>query len=98
MTNLKKELGELTVNPVQEEDEVDSIIEIGDTVRIRESETYGEVIEITPDKKNLIISTGPLKISVKTVDCAKVSRREQRKEQEKAQSSKFTLMSVINLI
>lgn len=94
VTNLKKELGKLTVNPVQEEDEVDSIIEIGDTVRIRESETYGEVIEITPDKKNLIISTGPLKISVKTVDCAKVSRREQRKEQRK--SAKFEIYSDVS--
>jgi DNA mismatch repair protein MutS2 len=94
VTNLKKELGKLTVKPVQEEDEVDSIIEIGDTVRIRESETYGEVIEITPDKKNLIISTGPLKISVKTVDCAKVSRREQRKEQRK--SAKFEIYSDVS--
>lgn len=92
--NLKKELKNLTVKPVQEEDEVDSLIEIGDTVRIRESETYGEVIEITPDKKNLIISTGPLKISVKMVDCAKVSRREQRKEQRK--SAKFEIYSDVS--
>lgn len=84
VTNLKKELGKLNVPPVEEEDEVDTKIEKGDTVRIRDSETYGEVIEITPDYKNLIISTGPLKISVKTVDCAKVSRKEQRKEQRKS--------------
>ncbi len=92
--SLKKELGKLAIQPVKEEDEVDSIIEIGDTVRIRESETYGEVIEITPDKKNLIISTGPLKISVKRIDCAKVSRREQRKEQRK--SAKFEIYSDVS--
>lgn len=84
ISNLKKELGVISVTPVREEDEVDSLIEIGDTVRIRESETYGEVIEITPDNKNLIISTGSFKISVKRIDCAKVSRREQRKEQRKS--------------
>lgn len=92
--SLKKELGKLAIQPVKEEDEVDSIIETGDTVRIRESETYGEVIEITPDKKNLIISTGPLKISVKRIDCAKVSRREQRKEQRK--SAKFEIYSDVS--
>jgi DNA mismatch repair protein MutS2 len=83
VAGLKKELANLNVMPVKEDDELESKIEKGDTVRIRDSETYGEVVEITADGKNLIISTGPLKISVKAADCAKVSRREKRKEQRK---------------
>lgn len=61
-----------------------SPIEIGDIVKIKDSETSGEVIEITPDKKHVVISTGPLKISFNVDECVKVSKKDLRKEKRKS--------------
>ncbi|OQY76071.1 MAG: hypothetical protein B6D45_04675 [Ignavibacteriales bacterium UTCHB3] len=63
-------------------------IEMGDMVRIKDSETIGEVISISPDGNNVVIASGPLKISFKTSDCVKVSGKEIRREIRKESSTK----------
>lgn len=71
--------------PVESEEDT-SPVRIGDTVKLRESETYGEVIEISPDGRNLVIATGPLRISFKVDECIKVSNKTIRKEQRRTGS------------
>ncbi|GAB1348410.1 endonuclease MutS2 [Ignavibacteriales bacterium] len=84
ISELKSKLSKIKSEEKPDLEKEESVIEIGDTVKIRDSETAGEVIEITPDKKHVVISTGPLKISFSIDLCVKVSKKDLRKEKRKA--------------
>ena len=82
--SLKQKLDKIKVVTPLEPEEDTSPLNIGDTVKVRGSETFGEVIELTQDGKTLLIAVGPLKISLKVDECQKVSNKSIRKEQRRA--------------
>jgi len=83
LDQLKSRVKNIKVDTPVETEEDKTPINIGDTVKLRDSETYGEVIGISPDGKSLVIATGPLKISFKVDECIKVSNKTVRKEQRR---------------
>lgn len=84
ISELKGKLSKIKTGETETVEIDASPIEIGDVVKIKDSETTGEVIEITPDKKHVVISTGPLKISFHVDECVKVSKKDLRKEKRKS--------------
>lgn len=79
---LNVELGKNTVKPQAPKQAADNEIKIGDWVKLNDSETTGQVMEIARD--NLIIAIGDLRTVAKKTRVQKISKKEVPKEIRRA--------------
>ena len=84
INSMKSTIAQITIEEVDESDENSAPLLIGDSVMVKQTSTYGKIIEINEQRKIAVIQAGTLKLQVKLTE---LQRGKQKKERNFGYSS-----------